>query len=83
VTQVSEEEGLLAVSLVRTGNALSGSITLFLTPEPLQLQKWRVVDAQGAVTEVALSGIETGITLSSGLFHYYDPERQKPVYDRK
>jgi outer membrane lipoprotein-sorting protein len=81
VTDVKKDGGLLQLTLVQTKEPGAGSLTLFFSEKPLQLKKWRIVDTQGAVTEVALSNLETGITLDPDLFKYQDPERKKTKYN--
>ncbi len=81
VSGIRRAEGFLQVTLVQSGDPSAGSLTLLFDEHPLQLKKWRIVDAQGLTTEVALSDAETGITLDSKLFHYYDPTRKNSQYN--
>jgi outer membrane lipoprotein-sorting protein len=81
VSDVRRDGGLLHVTVVESKDPLAGSLTLTLTENPMQLQKWRVVDPQGGVTDVALSDIRTGIALKDTLFRYVDPVRAKPNYN--
>jgi outer membrane lipoprotein-sorting protein len=43
---------------------------------PLSLQRWVVLDAQGQRTEVRLSDHRTGLALERGLFRAPRPSRQ-------
>ena len=81
VSDIKRDKNTLQLTLVQSRNPLAGSITLTLGENPLQLQKWVIVDAQGLVTEVKLVNIETGITLDGSLFHYYDPAHKTHLYN--
>lgn len=75
VQGVRREAGFLLLTLVQKEDPSAGSLTLAFNENPMQLKKWRVVDAQGAVTEVELFDVTAGIKLDNDLFHYYDPKR--------
>jgi hypothetical protein len=45
-----------------------GSIELMFTGNPVELRKWVVHDSAGGQTTVVLGAMETGMSLSSGLF---------------
>lgn len=81
VTGITQAEGTLQITIVQTDDPVSGSMTLFFTAQPLSLNGWRVTDAQGLVTEVTLSDIETGIPLERNLFFYYDPIHQQEKFN--
>ena len=74
-------DGLLQITLVQARHPESGSLTLGFTENPMLLKKWRVLDAQGAITEIELFEQVSGIKLDNGLFHYYDPKRRLPRYN--
>lgn len=78
VSKVAREEGLLFITLMQKDEPLAGSLTLVFEEEPLKLKKWRVVDAQGLVTEIDLFSAETNLKLKDRLFYYYDPQRKEP-----
>lgn len=82
VSAVKRDGGNVFLTLVQVKDPLSGSLTLVLNEKPMELKEWRVVDAQGLTTRVALSGTETGIRLKDKYFHYHDPERGDPAYNR-
>lgn len=82
VSDVRRENGLLQMTLTQTRNPLAGSLTLILSEKPLQLKKWRVVDAQGLVTKIDLLNTQAGIKLSNSLFHYYDPARKESFLNK-
>ncbi|MCD8496981.1 MAG: outer membrane lipoprotein carrier protein LolA [Alphaproteobacteria bacterium] len=83
VTDVKRDGGLLQIKLVQSSDPEAGSLTLGFEEEPFQLKKWRVVDAQGLITEVELFYLKSGMTHPSGLFVYADPDLgQTPRYNQ-
>lgn len=78
VTDVRRGGGLLQVTLTQTEDPEAGSLTLGFEEAPLKLKKWRVIDATGAITEVELFKLETGVKLDSDLFVYADPKKSQP-----
>ena len=84
VTDVRHSDrGLLLISLVQTSSPQAGTLTLGFRDDadksgPFQLVEWRVTDASGAVTEVALSDLRANIPLDDKLFYYRAPK--KPAY---
>ena len=75
VTKIDHSDsGYLLVTLVQTNDPDAGSLTLAFTQGPLQLVKWRTVDATGAITEVELTDLQTGADLSDDLFYYRGPK---------
>ena len=81
VTAFAERDRLIEVTVVQEDDPRGGSLTLILSTDPLRLIKWRVTDAQGLVTNVALHGLETNIRLPRKLFVFDDP-RTKPTQNR-
>lgn len=72
---------LLQITLVQKTDPGAGSLTLGFTENPLQLKKWRVVDAQGQTVEVELFQMQTGLKLDSSLFVYHAPKGVKKFND--
>lgn len=65
---------MLEVTLVQAEEPDAGTITLEFEEKPqLQLRNWRVVDAQGLSTRVALFHERIGANLPSSLFVFKDP----------
>jgi outer membrane lipoprotein-sorting protein len=64
---------LLQITLAQASDPAAGSLTLGFAEEPFALKKWRIVDAQGLITEVELFYLKTGMTHPSRLFVYADP----------
>lgn len=54
VTHVTTPPGEIQVTLIRTGKAEQGHITLVFSTDPIELKQWRVTDAQDRVTQVNL-----------------------------
>jgi len=73
VTDIRRAGGYLQISVVQAEDLTAGSLALAFTEEPFALAKWRVVDAQGAVTEVELFHLERGVDFPGGTFAYRDP----------
>lgn len=66
--------GLLQITITQTADPDAGTLTLGFAENPMALKKWRVVDAQGLITEVELFYLKTGIAHPAGLFVYKNPE---------
>jgi len=75
VTNVVNQAGVLEVTLIQASDPGLGSLTLVFEDRPLRLRKWRVLDAQGLTTEVALQDPRTGVELDRDLFYFRDPTR--------
>lgn len=81
VTHVRRGGDLLQISVTQSADPGAGTLVLGFSENPFALKKWRVIDGQGLITEVALSELETGISLDSDLFVYRDPERKIDRYN--
>ena len=55
-------------------NEEAGDLRLLFTESPMQLQKWRVTDGAGQITEVTLTNIETGVKLDPRTFRFMPPK---------
>lgn len=74
VTKISRGGGLLQMTIVQSASPASGSLTLGFKESPkLELKKWRIKDASGAITEIELSDLKRDVKLSSSLFRFVDP----------
>ena len=80
VTGFRRRSGTLAITLVKREDPGLGSLTLFFSEAPMELKQWKVIDAQGLVTTVALLDAETNIALDNRLFVFDDPREAR--YDR-
>lgn len=73
VSAMERAGGLLRITVFRTAAAGEGRITLILEENPMQLRQWEVLDAQGRITRVTLTRIETGVRFDPFLFAFNDP----------
>lgn len=64
----------LVITFSQTKNSEAGDLRMLFTESPLQLEKWRVTDGAGSVTEVSLSNVQTGVKLAPTLFRYKSPK---------
>ncbi|MBX2834201.1 MAG: outer membrane lipoprotein carrier protein LolA [Micavibrio sp.] len=83
VVDVKRSGGFLQIKIVQQDDPEAGSLTLAFKEKPnFELAKWRVVDAQGLITEVELFYLKTDIKHPSDMFYYFDPNRGKePRYN--
>jgi outer membrane lipoprotein-sorting protein len=70
---VSRDPGVLRVTLLDPDRPGDGSITLIFRDQPLELRQWKVIDSQGLVTLVALTGMRINLSLAPELFLFDDP----------
>ncbi|MDQ2104071.1 LolA family protein [Azospirillum isscasi] len=75
VTGVFQAPGLVEISLTETKDPGKGTLTLVFEDRPFQLRKWRVLDAQGLTTEVALLNPREGVQFESKLFYFVEPSK--------
>ena len=81
VTSIEHGGGLLQITAVQTADPGAGSITLGFKENPMELRKWRITDATGAITEVELFQLKTDVDLDSDLFIYKDPNKSRKRYN--
>jgi outer membrane lipoprotein-sorting protein len=81
VDRVMRGGNLLQITVRQGKDPGAGSLTLGFTENPMQLKKWRVVDAQNQTVEVELFQMETGVRLDDNLFVYHDPNPKKRMND--
>jgi outer membrane lipoprotein-sorting protein len=72
VIGIERNPGALRITLEDKERPEEGQLTLVFTDDPIALRSWVVTDAQGLETTVALSAIETGVTLDPRLFVFLD-----------
>ncbi len=80
VTNFEREASVLRMTLVETDNPDTGQITIVFEDRPLRLVKWRVVDAQDNVIDVALVDPRFGVEFrdKDTLFSTVDPKFGAP-----
>jgi len=76
VTDIAREPGEVRLTLIRTGKAAEGSLTLVFGTGPLELRQWVVTDAQQKQTRVSLYDIAPGGPFADSLFTY---QGQSPI----
>lgn len=81
VDNIKKAGGFLQVKLIQTADPDAGSITLGFKEEPFELNKWRVVDGQGLITEIELFYFKENVKHAKNLFVYKDPKPSKPFND--
>ncbi len=74
ITNVFQTPGAIEVSLTETKDAGKGTLTLVFEDHPFQLRKWRVLDAQGLTTEVALLNPRTDVSFDNSMFYFVEPK---------
>ncbi len=77
VTRMGQEGGVLELTLVQTKEPGQGSLTLVFEEKPFSLRKWRVLDAQGRTTEVALQNPQFGVSLDTEQFYFRESGRRR------
>ena len=64
----------LVITFNQKKNPEAGDLRMLFSESPLKLEKWRVTDGAGSVTEVSLSNVQTGVKLSPSLFRFKAPK---------
>jgi outer membrane lipoprotein-sorting protein len=77
ITRFEHAAGVIRVGLVQAKDATAGSVTVAFSDQPLELRGWRLVDAQGQVTDVTFSDWKLGPSLDPALFHFQAPDSGK------
>lgn len=85
VKETKEAGGFVQIEVTQTEDPSEGTLIFAFTPETFALKKWRVIDGQGAITEVELFYLKTGVELDRKLFGYVDPRlkdgNRKPTFN--
>lgn len=68
VTSFYESADTFDIDVVQSEDPGAGTLTLTFQKLPMQLLRWRVVDAQGTMTDVFLDEAQFGIPLDGDLF---------------
>ncbi len=70
VTNITRNPGEDRITLIRTGKAAAGSLTLVFGTGPLELRQWVVTDAQTRQTQVSLYDVAPGGPFPDSLFTF-------------
>ncbi|MFK7838865.1 MAG: outer membrane lipoprotein carrier protein LolA [Bdellovibrionales bacterium] len=81
VADIKKSGGFLQAKLIQTADPDAGSLTLGFKEEPFELNKWRVIDGQGLITEIELFYLKPGVKHASDLFIYDDPKQEQNTYN--
>lgn len=81
VKEIKKAGGYLQVKLTQTADPDAGSLTLGFKEEPFELNKWRVVDGQGLITEIELFYFTEDVKHAKNLFVYVDPKPSNKPYN--
>lgn len=81
VSNVRTKDGTVYMTVAQAADPSAGQITLRFSEEPFALKSWRIIDPQGLATEIELSNMRQGITLSPKLFVYKDPTGRSRMND--
>ena len=82
VAEIKRGGGFLQAKLIQTADPDAGALTLGFKEDPFELNKWRVVDGQGLITEIELFYFKEGIKHASDLFVYKDPNPPENKYNQ-
>ncbi|MBI1274293.1 MAG: outer membrane lipoprotein carrier protein LolA [Alphaproteobacteria bacterium] len=78
VTKVTRTASSLSITMVESDDPEQGAMTLMFEESPFLLRQWKVEDAEGRVTTVALQDLRSGVDFPSGTFVYRPPNFGKP-----
>lgn len=76
VTDFARADGQIRVTVVETGEADEGSITLYFDEDPIALRRWAVTDPQGLTTHVVLEDIALDQPIDDDLFRFREGGRR-------
>lgn len=81
VTDVKElDNGKIRLSMHQTDDPNAGKLALLFNQSPMQLEKWRITDPTGAMTEVSLTGIKADQKLAATLFVFKPPSDYQQMW---
>lgn len=86
VAGIEQGDDEIYVDIVQPGSAPGqpGSVRLTLEADPLELKEWRIVDQQGAVTEVILQNLQKDVRIDRSKFDFGAVERpDRPTPGRR
>lgn len=75
VADYQKGPGAIRVTLEDIKNPDAGALTLIFQDNPLILKQWKVIDAKGVETTVALTDPKRDVVLAPTLFEFTDPTK--------
>jgi outer membrane lipoprotein-sorting protein len=69
--------GVIRFKLAQDEKAADGSVTVAFSDQPLELRGWRLIDAEGQITDVTFANWRFGMSLAPSLFHFEGPHPGK------
>ncbi|HJS32823.1 MAG TPA: outer membrane lipoprotein carrier protein LolA [Alphaproteobacteria bacterium] len=79
VAQIERGPGVLRLTVTQTEDPHAGRITLGFSERPFALVHWRIVDAAGVATQVALHELRSDIPLQPSLFVFTPEQPERPA----
>jgi outer membrane lipoprotein-sorting protein len=74
VTLKRPADNKLLITFTQAKHPEMGDLRMLFNEDPLQLEKWRVTDGAGSITEVTLSNVQAGGKLDPRLFVFKAPK---------
>jgi outer membrane lipoprotein-sorting protein len=74
VIKVEREANQLRLTMVQTKSPNQGYVVLVFAANPLQLQRWSVIDSRGRDITIVLTNLRAGTALKDDLFTFIDPD---------
>jgi len=81
VQSIKSGGGYLQANLIQSADPDAGSLTLGFKEEPFELNKWRVTDGQGLITEIELFYFKPNVKHANDLFIYKNPKPSDTPYN--
>lgn len=82
VTDITEENGIVELTVFKEKEALNGRVRLTFSKNPFALKQWQVTDAQQIKTMVSLLNVVTNEDIDDALFKFKDPKKSLKPGDK-
>ncbi len=79
VTNVQRRANIIEISVAQTSDPGNGTMTLMFEDRPFILHGWRIEDAQGRITTIALQGLQENVEIPERSFVVVSPKFGKSV----
>ena len=77
ITGITQKRGKIHIWLASRDDNLPGRIQLRFRQNPIALEGWTIIDAQGMTTKISLTDVQRGIRASNRLFFVEDSQHFK------